>query len=726
VLRILDDRPGHELGHILAVPFADVEQWIFGDGTDVVVPRFVGQVEVGVAEELVVDDLGGPDEGLGVEGDLAGEVRLNGVVLNTALTNSGCIAGGARALAGSAFFWDDIWVEAGLATALTSIEGGGTEAAGARVDKSVGAAGAGRIASRACGAVEAFEESVGAGAGSVVENRESSWAGQTGGGVGASGTRGVAWQTAASGDVEPGGANTLSSNHWLVRSAGEALWCEWSVTSKAAWVASEAGAGEGVQEESSVTFASLVDGEGGIWSAGSTEVVGIAGVTGGWAVVAEPVCVHVESARASAFVAEGGCDEGDVVSVAGEAVGERVAGALFAWWMAGAACSGAVLEVSVVTSANPVWLKGRVGMAFSATSVEGAVAIEAGSVAGNAVAVHLVEVIVAGASVVWSQDGVQLAVRAVVEELSVTCWAADVAGGEGTVAVRVELESGVASASFVRLEGGVALARCAAKCAGWWASGTSVGAVEAKSVSINDESSDTSACFVDLAVSRVDSAAQTAGTELVGTSGTRSVAWLAISKVVSPESIVASAFSAEPACVALARWASVKERGGAGVAGDVATLNDAVSETVWDESVVAITWAHVRHDRSPQARVRFAGKARSGQGVGAGVASWMASGRDTISSALLESESRTASAYRRISVNDEISVQFAGLAVGVGTSEAGVARDLACDAEAGNWVEVSVGWAQAGSVAQRHQVVLAGETVGGPGSVTGAASGMAR
>lgn len=62
----------------------------------------------------------------------------------------------------------------------------------------------------------------------------------------------------------------------------------------------------------------------------------------------------------------------------------------------------------------------------------------------------------------------------------------------------------------------------------------------------------------------------------------------------------------------------------------------------------------------------------------------MASGRDTISSALLESESRTASAYRRISVNDEISVQFAGLAVGVGTSEAGVARDLACDAEAGN------------------------------------------
>lgn len=39
-------------------------------------------------------------------------------------------------------------------------------------------------------------------------------------------------------------------------------------------------------------------------------------------------------------------------------------------------------------------------MAFSASSVEGAVAIEAGSVAGNAVAVHLVEVIVAGASVV--------------------------------------------------------------------------------------------------------------------------------------------------------------------------------------------------------------------------------------------------------------------------------------------------------------------------------------
>lgn len=71
--------------------------------------------------------------------------------------------------------------------------------------------------------------------------------------------------------------------------------------------------------------------------------------------------------------------------------------------------------------------------------------------------------------------------------MSVTRQAAVVASAERTVSVGVDLESVVALASSVGLEGGVSLARRASEGTGGSAGGACVGAVEAETVAVDDE-----------------------------------------------------------------------------------------------------------------------------------------------------------------------------------------------------------------------------------------------
>ena len=87
----------------------------------------------------------------------------------------------------------------------------------------------------------------------------------------------------------------MASDQSLVGSAGEALGGEGPVACQTVRVASEAGAGERVEVESGVTDAGLVGEEGGISSAGSALIVGVASVAGGWAVSAEAVCEEGET-----------------------------------------------------------------------------------------------------------------------------------------------------------------------------------------------------------------------------------------------------------------------------------------------------------------------------------------------------------------------------------------------------------------------------------------------
>lgn len=130
----------------MAVLFCQIEHVVVGDGLDVVVSLIIGQVQIGVDEQLVVDDFGGVLEWLGEVRDVALIFGIQRVARLAGDAYRVCLAGFAVVLAGDARSCRCIGVEAIRTDALAVLNLSASEAAEAVVRAWPAARSAGRVA----------------------------------------------------------------------------------------------------------------------------------------------------------------------------------------------------------------------------------------------------------------------------------------------------------------------------------------------------------------------------------------------------------------------------------------------------------------------------------------------------------------------------------------------------------------------------------------------------